>query len=206
MQSAATEPAPILSHANLHPTCTVAHMTLLEAKRRVLLAFSFGLACQFIILGLITVGLLVTLVESAYQSSAPFNALSMALANFASRILSVWPGALHLAPIAPRYYPGQLDGNLAFALSILAFAGATAIRNWGAHLQRDVKAAERQIRSRSWQHGHNSSSTSVNVSHNWGSISIASPPAKDWSSRPLGIVLLAIVAGLAVEMLARVLA
>ncbi|KKO70790.1 hypothetical protein AAV32_14985 [Kerstersia gyiorum] len=179
-------------------------MTLIEAKRRVLLAVFLGLAFQLITLSLLIIGLLASLTELPFQSPGAFNTFFTGLANFASRILSNWPGALYLAPIAPRYYPGQLDGNLAIALTILALAGATAIRNWGTRLHRSVKAVERQNRSCNWQQTARYPTTSVNVGQNFGTISIASPPAKDWSSRPVGIVLLAIVAGVAVEILVSV--
>lgn len=178
-------------------------MTLLEAKRRVRLAFTLGITGQLITFSLLLIGLLASLTELPVHDTGGLSFLVTTPMRIASHILTAVPGALHLVPISPRYYPGQLEGNLAFAVTALGLAVASSVRRWGSHLRAEVNKAEKKARSKRWEQTNPAApaSTIVHVGNNFGGIQVISPSSKAWWTRPFGILLLAVVAGVAVNLL-----
>lgn len=125
-------------------------MTLNEANTKAKLAITVGLVGQLILFALILIGLLSSLAEAPSRSQSGFDALSSNIANLGSYALASIPGARWLSPISPKYYPGQLEGNLYLAWVFGLFVGTSALRNWGSALRREVKIALRKRRQNQW--------------------------------------------------------
>ncbi|MCW0207774.1 MAG: hypothetical protein OJK14_11805 [Achromobacter sp.] len=182
-------------------------MTLTEAQKKAQLAIAGGLAGQVFTFALILIGLLASLAESFSYSPNGFSALSSNMASLGSYAITSIPGAAWIAPFAPRYYPGQLEGNFAFALVFTLFVGTTALRNWGLTLRREVRAVFRQLKHNQWlERAQNESRAQTQIDvMNVGNIFITTPTPKDWWTRPAGVVVLAVIGGLGVEFLAPML-
>lgn len=182
-------------------------MTLNEAKKNAKIAIAGGLAGQLFLFALIVIGSLASLAESSTYSNHGFSALGANMASLGSYAIANIPGAAWLAPFSPRYYPGQLDGNLGFAVVFLLFVGATALRNWGVALRREVISILRQLKHNHWlQRGtiDGQPQTQIDVM-NVENIFVTPPNTKDWWTRPIGVLVLAVAGGLAVELLAPLL-